>query len=202
MGTPKSKRFNWIWPVVTNENEAKDAAKTGVFAALFVTLCTGGVAIVAISTGRSYAGIDGYGLVDASLFALIAWRLFRYSFAWAVFGLMMMFAELCWKLSNSTKSVNVITFLIILWLVASVRGTYFLRNTRKVAQAKQEEAGNGPVSTMSSPSGPENSALVNTLKEQLFSLECEKLSGTLAPEEYAEKNAALQARLRRALPRF
>jgi ribosomal protein L29 len=43
--------------------------------------------------------------------------------------------------------------------------------------------------------------LLNALKEELFSLESEKLSGTLSPEEYAEVKPALEVVLKRALKR-
>ena len=46
-----------------------------------------------------------------------------------------------------------------------------------------------------------NSALLNALKEELFALESEKLSGTLSPEEYAEVKPALEVVLKRALKR-
>lgn len=46
-----------------------------------------------------------------------------------------------------------------------------------------------------------NGALLNALKEELFSLESERLSGTIAPEEYAEQKAALETVLKRALKR-
>jgi hypothetical protein len=46
-----------------------------------------------------------------------------------------------------------------------------------------------------------NAALLNVLKEELFALESEKLSGTLAPEEYAEVKAALETVMKRALKR-
>jgi Carboxypeptidase regulatory-like domain len=46
-----------------------------------------------------------------------------------------------------------------------------------------------------------NNALLNALKEELFSLESEKLSGTLSPEEYAEIKPALEVVLKRALKR-
>ena len=46
-----------------------------------------------------------------------------------------------------------------------------------------------------------HSALLNALKEELFSLESEKLSGTITPEEYAEQKAALETVLKRALKR-
>jgi Carboxypeptidase regulatory-like domain len=46
-----------------------------------------------------------------------------------------------------------------------------------------------------------NGALLNALKEELFSLETEKLNGTLSPEEYAEVKPALEVVLKRALKR-
>jgi hypothetical protein len=46
-----------------------------------------------------------------------------------------------------------------------------------------------------------NTALLNALKEELFAIESEKLSGTLAPEEYAQLKAALETVLKRALLR-
>lgn len=44
-----------------------------------------------------------------------------------------------------------------------------------------------------------NSALLNVLKEELFAVESERLSGTLSPEEYAEVKPALEIVLKRAL---
>jgi hypothetical protein len=46
-----------------------------------------------------------------------------------------------------------------------------------------------------------NSALLNALKEELFSLESEKLTGSVSPAEYAEVKAALETVLKRALKR-
>jgi hypothetical protein len=59
-------------------------------------------------------------------------------------------------------------------------------------------AGSYPVSA--SPS-QKNTALLNVLKEELFALESEKISGTIAPGEYAEVKAALETVLKRALNR-
>ena len=47
--------------------------------------------------------------------------------------------------------------------------------------------------------GAKNAALLNALKEEMFALESEKISGTLAPAEYAEQKAALETVLKRAL---
>jgi hypothetical protein len=46
-----------------------------------------------------------------------------------------------------------------------------------------------------------NAALLNALKEELFALKSEKISGMLAPEEYAQVKAALEIVLKRALKR-
>ena len=46
-----------------------------------------------------------------------------------------------------------------------------------------------------------NSSLLNALKEELFALESEKLTGSLSSEEYAEVKAALETVLKRALKR-
>jgi hypothetical protein len=66
-------------------------------------------------------------------------------------------------------------------------------------------AGLSPAHSASSLAGAspaaKNAALLNALKEELFALESEKISGTLAPAEYAEQKAALETVLKRALKR-
>jgi len=64
-------------------------------------------------------------------------------------------------------------------------------------------AASAPQPVHSAPATPaaRNAALLNALKEELFALESEKISGTLAPGEYAEQKAALETVLRRALKR-
>ena len=48
-------------------------------------------------------------------------------------------------------------------------------------------------------SGSKNGALLSVLKDELFSLESEKLTGAVSPTEYAETKAALETVLKRAL---
>jgi hypothetical protein len=54
-----------------------------------------------------------------------------------------------------------------------------------------------------SPGNPaaKNAALLNALKEELFAVESEKISGTITAEDYAQVKAALETVLRRALKR-
>ena len=44
-----------------------------------------------------------------------------------------------------------------------------------------------------------NAALLHALKEELFAIESEKLSGAISAQEYAEVKAGLEAVLKRAL---
>ncbi|MGP8174157.1 MAG: carboxypeptidase-like regulatory domain-containing protein [Terracidiphilus sp.] len=62
------------------------------------------------------------------------------------------------------------------------------------------DTGTGAYPAFGSPAAKQ-AALLNTLKEELFALESEKISGTIAPEEYAQVKAALETVLRRALKR-
>ncbi len=58
-----------------------------------------------------------------------------------------------------------------------------------------------PVYTVSAAtsSASKNGALLSVLKEELFTLESEKLTGAVSPAEYAETKAALETVLKRAL---
>ena len=55
-----------------------------------------------------------------------------------------------------------------------------------------------PASYAAAPSSGK-AALLNILKEEMFAIESEKLSGTISPTEYAEVKAGLEAILKRAL---
>ena len=51
------------------------------------------------------------------------------------------------------------------------------------------------------PAGPgaHNATLLHVLKEEMFAIESEKLSGVLSPADYAEQKQALEIVLKRAL---
>lgn len=127
----KSVKTNWIWPHIRDEGSAKEAVRAGALCSAFVAGVTGLLSLLAMVNGKAIAGIDGGGLVDASLFALISWRLYRYSFWWAATGLVLILSELVWKITTYPRGIGIITFLIILGFLHAVRGTYFLRNERK-----------------------------------------------------------------------
>lgn len=68
----------------------------------------------------------------------------------------------------------------------------------KAGPAIQRAATSAPVSA---PAPVGNAALLSILKDELFAVESERLSGTLSASEYAETKTGLEAVLRRALSR-
>ncbi len=97
-------------------------------------------------------------------------------------------------------------------IVLAAGAAFLLRKpagSSAVAGAPQEAHAVGSPVTPSTPSAyapptspaAKNIVLLNALKEELFSLETDKLSGTLSPAEYAETKAALEVVLKRALKR-
>jgi hypothetical protein len=68
------------------------------------------------------------------------------------------------------------------------------------AAAPVSPAGAAPTAAPHAPASG-SASLLNALKEELFSLESERLSGAISPQEYAEQKAALETVLKRALNR-
>jgi hypothetical protein len=58
-----------------------------------------------------------------------------------------------------------------------------------------------PAARPAAPAISKDEALMNALKEELFSLESERISGTISAAEYADQKAALETVLKRALSR-
>jgi hypothetical protein len=125
--------FRWLWPPITCLGNAENAAKIAAGAALFLAVVTGGLAAVAVLNGRPQFGIDGLGLVDATIYAFVAWRIRRYSFPWAIAGLVLYLFETFWGVvSLSAGAVGIVTVAIVLAFIGGVRGTYFIRNQKAV----------------------------------------------------------------------
>jgi hypothetical protein len=86
------------WADITDSASAKGAALNGVVAAAIFSTFTTIAAIVSMSLGHSVMGIDAAGLVDAALFGVVAWRIYRMSRPWAVVGLCLYLFEIGFKL--------------------------------------------------------------------------------------------------------
>ncbi len=89
-------------------------------------------------------------------------------------------------------------------LLLAAAAAFLLRKPAGAATAAPAAAGGAgapAAAPLYSSPAAKNSALLTALKEELFALESEKLSGAIKPEEYAEVKAALETVLKRALNR-
>ena len=123
---PDSKsKPNWFWPTVTTRDEARIAAKQGVWAAGFVAVVTSLVAAYAGATGNAVMGIDAWAFLDAAIFAGIAIGIYRMSRIASVVGLVLYIAERLFMMATSQGAggIVVVIFLTIAFL-NSVRGTF------------------------------------------------------------------------------
>lgn len=94
----------------------------------------------------------------------------------------------------------ILTGLALLLVVAAA---FFLRAKPAALAAGSGSAGPGgvPLPEAPTPFGGHSGSLMAGLKEELFTLETERLEGKLTDSEYAEQKAALEQLLKRALSR-
>lgn len=88
-------------------------------------------------------------------------------------------------------------------LVLATGAAFFLRKPADAGELHSHAgsaAGAGNPPAFGSPAA-KNAALLNALKEELFALESEKVSGAIGAEEYGTVKAALETVLKRALKR-
>ena len=83
-------------------------------------------------------------------------------------------------------------------LLLATIAAFLLRRPATTVVGMPAGAAAGIPGSYTSPAA-KTSALLNALKEELFSLESDKIAGTLSPAEYAEVKAALEIVLKRAL---
>ena len=116
---------NWYWPDVSDLDGAKAAARYGMWCAIFVACVTAFVVLLA-SFGISILGVKTSALLDALLFAAIAYGLSRYSRFAAVAGFALFVLEKIYMLlhTGNILSVGVLGMLIALGLFNSIRGTF------------------------------------------------------------------------------
>jgi hypothetical protein len=122
----------WYWPTIEDPSSAEQATKAAVGVSGFVAALTALLAVLSIFYHKPIFGIDGWGLIDAVIFALIAWRISKLSRTWAVVGLLMYLLEVGYKLAtNPTGALGVLTIIFILTYINAIRGVFAYRRYRK-----------------------------------------------------------------------
>jgi len=119
----------WYWPDVSNLEGAKEAARYGMWCAVFVAGITTLFVLLAIS-GFSIMGIKPTALLDSVLFGGIAFGLSRYSRIAAVAGFALFVIEKIYMVmaTGSFLAVGVLGILIALGFLNSIRGTFAYAN--------------------------------------------------------------------------
>jgi hypothetical protein len=130
---------NVFWPDVSTLESAEWAMKQGIWAAVFVALLTGIVASVALLIHKPILGVGGSGLLDAAIFAAVAYGIHKNSRFAAVSGLVIYLLERIYMLkvggAGGGGATVMVVFLTLAFLSA-VRGTFaYRRLTPPMTQA-------------------------------------------------------------------
>jgi len=126
----KPEEMNWWWPSVSDLEGAKKAAHSGAGAAVFVAAVTALFSVLAIFGIQILPGFSALSLVDAALFAIVAWRIYKMSRAWAVVGLLLFIYERVYAFYvHGAPAMGGIVVGVIIWLgfTNGVRGTFAYR---------------------------------------------------------------------------
>jgi len=116
----------WYWPKIQDETSAEAAVKPAFGVSAFVAAVSGLIAVLSIAYRKPILGINGWSLVDALLFVVIAWRIGKMSRAWAVVGLLMYLVEV-----GSSGALGVLTIIFILTYINAIRGAFAYHRYRK-----------------------------------------------------------------------
>jgi hypothetical protein len=113
----------WYWEDVSDLAGAEKAAHGGFWAAIFVAGVTTLVVLISL-LGVRLLGINFWSLLDAGLFALIAFGIHQMSRFAAVAGTSLFIFERVAMFNKTGPGALVMGILILLLFVNSVRGTF------------------------------------------------------------------------------
>jgi hypothetical protein len=123
-----------LWPRIVDTDSSRQAVRTAVKVSTIWAVFSGVFALIALFSGRSVTEnpdstrvlYDGWSLLDASLFGLVAWKIRAMSRGWSIAGLIL--AALNILLSLTAGQFNPLIFLvyitIIFGFINGVRGTF------------------------------------------------------------------------------
>ena len=127
-----TKKENFFWPDVSTLGSAKKAAGYGVGAAGIIAVLTAAFATWALMSQSTVVGfIDAWAYVDAVLFTLVAFGIYKESRFSAVFGLLIFLVEKSYQIHITGKFDGaVMAVFIIVFFISSIRGTFALHRLR------------------------------------------------------------------------
>jgi hypothetical protein len=112
----------WFWPEIYDRETAKDAARRGAWVALIVAALTALLAVLSLALETAILGVTPPSLLDAAIFAVVSWRIFKMWRAWAVTGMVIYLAEVLYGLRHGRIGVIAVVFLFA--FLNAIRGTF------------------------------------------------------------------------------
>jgi hypothetical protein len=121
---PQNQVQSWFWPVITDSESARSAARGARTAAIVCAAVTLIFTLAAMAGAKlsQGLGLTVLSLVDVFLFGILAWGIHRMSRTAAVLGLLLFVAERLMA-GNATKGIY-LTIVFTLWFISGVRGTF------------------------------------------------------------------------------
>lgn len=125
-----SKQTEWIWPSVVDITAAKKASKQGLWAS---TWCAGAtiVFVVLAQFGVQMFNFDLWALLDAFLFIIIGWGIYKMNRIAAVAGLLLYILERISMWSEHGSKNPAMAIIITLMFINSIRGIFAYHKMNK-----------------------------------------------------------------------
>jgi hypothetical protein len=143
----EKKAANFYWPNVLTTEGARTAAKGGVTAACFVVAITSALALYGIFE-EPILNVTPWSFIDAFLFAVVAFGIWKMSRVAAFAGLVLYLIEQAIAWATIGPKAPVVAALFILLFVNALRGTFsYHRLMNKPATAGAMSAASGGLPT-------------------------------------------------------
>src|SRR5215472_6316111 len=114
--------MGWFWPEIYDRETAQDVARRGAWVAVFVAGLTALLALLSLGLRIVILGVTPMALLDAVIFAVAGWRIYKMSRAWAVTGMVLYLLEVVYALTQGRFSVLAVVFLFA--FLNAIRGTF------------------------------------------------------------------------------
>lgn len=120
----KGKSKNWWWPTITDQASAIEASRAGFWAAVAVASITAVFATISLVIQKEIATINPWAYVDAVIFAVIAWRIKKYSKFFAVAGVVFFIIEKALLAQTQGAKGWPLAIVLLLMFISGARGVF------------------------------------------------------------------------------
>jgi hypothetical protein len=129
---------------LTDISDAESAAHVGAGVCFFIAAVTAVVAAASIWLAKPILGMNGWAFLDAGIFVIAGWRIWRFSKIWSVLALVIYFVERLYAIATSHAPTGLImTIFFTLALISSVRGTFAYHSFAKEESLASSSAAAG-----------------------------------------------------------